>query len=88
MSPSLLRQVLLSFLLLGIWLLLNQTLAPGQIALGAALALLLGWMSTTLRPLRPRVRSLHAALERGGRAHRARARRRSRDTIRLRRDSA
>ena len=62
MSPSLLRQVLLSFLLLGIWLLLNQTLAPGQIALGAALALLLGWMSTTLRPLRPRVRSLHAAI--------------------------
>ena len=62
MRHSLLRHVLLSFLLLGIWVLLNQTLAPGQIVLGAALALLLGWMSTTLRPLRPKVKSLHAAI--------------------------
>jgi multicomponent K+:H+ antiporter subunit E len=62
MRHSLLRQVLFSFLLLAIWVLLNQTLAPGQIALGAGLALLLGWMSTTLRPLRPKVKSLHAAI--------------------------
>jgi multicomponent K+:H+ antiporter subunit E len=62
MRPSLLRQVLLSFLLLTMWVLLNQTLAPGQIVLGAALALLLGWLSTTLRPLRPRVKGLRAAI--------------------------
>src|SRR5690606_17957596 len=37
------------------WLLLNQTLAPGQILLGLVLALLLVWASTRLRPLWPRL---------------------------------
>jgi len=38
--------------LTAIWLLLNQTLAPAQIALGLALSVLLAWFGTTLRPLR------------------------------------
>ena len=40
--------------LIVMWLLLNQTLAPGQILLGAILAVALTWMSTELRPSRPR----------------------------------
>lgn len=47
--------------LTALWLLLNQTLAPGQIVLGAALALLLAWASATLRPLRARLRRLDIA---------------------------
>jgi multicomponent K+:H+ antiporter subunit E len=53
--------VTLTLVLLGMWLLLNQTVAPGQIALGAVLALLISWASTTLRPLRPRIRHWHVA---------------------------
>ncbi len=44
-----------------LWLILNQTLAPGQIVLGATLALLLTWASSRLRPLRARVRRLDIA---------------------------
>lgn len=44
------------------WLLLNQTLAPGQIVLGFVLAVLLAWASSTLRPLQPRVHRLHEAV--------------------------
>jgi multicomponent K+:H+ antiporter subunit E len=47
--------------LTALWLLLNQTLAPGQIVVGAALALLLAWASATLRPLRARLRRLDVA---------------------------
>jgi multicomponent K+:H+ antiporter subunit E len=43
------------------WLVLNETLAPAHIALGAALALALAWASSTLRPLRARVRRLDVA---------------------------
>lgn len=38
------------------WLLLNQTVAPGQIVLGLILAIALAWASSGLRPLQPRIR--------------------------------
>lgn len=41
-----------------IWLLLNQSLAPGQIALGVLVAAALAWISAGLRPLQPRVRRI------------------------------
>ncbi len=42
--------------LTAIWLLLNQTLAPGQVLLGLALSVLLAWFGHDLRPIRA---SLH-----------------------------
>jgi len=48
--------------LTAMWLLLNQTLAPAHIALGAALAVALAWSGSALRPLRARVRRLDIAL--------------------------
>jgi multicomponent K+:H+ antiporter subunit E len=38
--------------LLAVWLLLNESLSPGHIVLGAILASLLGWAASALRPLR------------------------------------
>lgn len=46
-----LNRLILPLLLLALWLLLNDTLSPGQLALGATLAILLGWAATRLRPL-------------------------------------
>ncbi|SHI01989.1 Na+/H+ antiporter subunit E [Pollutimonas bauzanensis] len=46
-----LHRLILPLLLLALWLLLNNTLSPGQLALGAILALLLGWAALALRPL-------------------------------------
>lgn len=46
-----LHRLILPLVLLALWLLLNDTLSPGQIALGAVLALLLGWAAMALRPL-------------------------------------
>lgn len=43
--------------LLAIWLLLNQSVAPGQILLGAALATAIPWWTASLRPIRPRLHS-------------------------------
>lgn len=51
----------LVLVLTGLWLLLNQTLAPAHIILGAVLALALAWTSSTLRPLRARIRRLDVA---------------------------
>lgn len=48
--------------LTALWLLLNQTLAPGQIALGGALAVMLAWATSGLRPLRARVLRFDIAL--------------------------
>lgn len=48
--------------LTAMWLLLNQTLAPTQVALGGALAVALAWSGSALRPLRARVRRLDIAL--------------------------
>ncbi|HEX5049952.1 MAG TPA: Na+/H+ antiporter subunit E [Gammaproteobacteria bacterium] len=53
--------LVLALALLGIWLLLYQTLTPGIVALGAVLALLVSWTSTTLRPARPKIRQWHVA---------------------------
>jgi multicomponent K+:H+ antiporter subunit E len=41
--------------LLGLWLLLNQALSPGQILLGVALALAGGWALAALQPPKARV---------------------------------
>ena len=49
-------------LLLGLWLLLNDSLSLGNIVLGGALALFFGWASTALRPLRARPRKPLVAL--------------------------
>lgn len=46
-----LHRLILPLLLLALWLLLNDTLSPGQFALGAVLSLLLGWAAMALRPL-------------------------------------
>lgn len=43
------------------WLMLQQTLQPAQILLGLALAVLLAWASSTLRPLRARLRRVDLA---------------------------
>jgi multicomponent K+:H+ antiporter subunit E len=43
------------------WLLLNQTLDPAQIVLGAVLATVLAWAASTLRPLHARVKRLDVA---------------------------
>ncbi|HLV28649.1 MAG TPA: Na+/H+ antiporter subunit E [Burkholderiaceae bacterium] len=50
-------------LLLGLWLLLNDSISPGNIALGGALALFFGWASQALRPLRARPRHPIVALK-------------------------
>ena len=47
---------LMSAFLLGLWLLMNQSLAPADLLLGAALALAVPLLTNGLRPLRPRVR--------------------------------
>lgn len=47
--------------LCGTWLLLNQTLALAQVALGFALSLLLAWSGSALRPLRARLHRLDLA---------------------------
>lgn len=51
---------LLTLALLVMWLLLNQSLSPGHIVLGTAVALLASKSMAALRPERPRIRSLRA----------------------------
>ncbi len=48
----------LVLVLVGFWLLLNQTLAPGQIVLGAVLGTLLAWAASALRPLLAHVKRM------------------------------
>lgn len=50
MIRKLLPHPLLSLVLLGIWLLLNNTLAPGHIVLGGALAILIPYASSAFWP--------------------------------------
>lgn len=52
----LLPSPLLSLFLFGMWLMLNQSLAPGHLLLGAALALGVPALTAGTRPLRPRIR--------------------------------
>ena len=47
--------------LTGLWLALNQTLAPAQLFLGLALGLIIAAASATLRPLRSTVRRVDLA---------------------------
>ena len=47
--------------LIGLWLLLNQSLAPVHIVLGVMLAVVLARVTSSLRPLRARLRRLDAA---------------------------
>ena len=42
--------------LLAMWLLLNHSVALGQLLLGLVLAIALAWASTALRPLQPRIK--------------------------------
>lgn len=53
-----LYKLLLPAVLLALWLVLNQSWSAGQIALGACLALWLGFASSRLRPLRGRPHKL------------------------------
>lgn len=46
----------LTGVLLVMWLLLNQTLSLGHIALGASLAVAIAWAASVLRPLQPQMR--------------------------------
>ena len=57
---------LMSLVLLVIWLLLNNTLAVGQVLLGALLAIAIPWLSERFRPDRPRLRRPAAALRLAG----------------------
>ena len=48
--------IVLGAVLLVTWLLLNESLSPGQVLLGAALTLALLRLADRLRPMRPRLR--------------------------------
>lgn len=48
--------------LAALWLMLNQSLAPGHIVLGLLLGAGLGWAASSLRPLQGRVRRFDLAL--------------------------
>ena len=47
---------LLSAALLALWLVLNQSVGPGHLVIGALLALALPWITAPLRPLPVRIR--------------------------------
>jgi multicomponent K+:H+ antiporter subunit E len=53
--------LVLMFVLAVLWLLLNETLALGDIVVGAILAILLTLSSMRLRPLQPRLRRVYLA---------------------------
>jgi multicomponent K+:H+ antiporter subunit E len=53
---------LLSAALLAFWLLLNQSVSPGQLVLGSVLAVLASWVMAALRPEKPRIRRPGAIL--------------------------
>lgn len=52
---------LLSLLLLGFWLLVNQSVSPGQILLGTVLSVSLSWAMVNLEPSKSRLRRPGAA---------------------------
>jgi len=54
---------MLAIALIGLWLLLNDTLEPAQIVLGGVLAVLFTLGIARMRPLQPRVRRLPLAIK-------------------------
>jgi len=54
--------LILPTLLFVLWLVLNESVSPGQIALGLALALWFTWAAARLRPLHARPRRLWKAI--------------------------
>ncbi len=42
-----------------LWLLLNQTIAPGQVVLALVVGVALAWLTSALRPLGARIRNPH-----------------------------
>lgn len=54
---------ILSLCLLGLWLLLNQSISPGQILLGAMLAITGGWLLRRVQAPRQGVRNLRAMIK-------------------------
>lgn len=66
MTTRLLPAPLLSLALLAMWLLLNQSLSPGQILLGAALALFGPVALSALEPPKARVRHIATLLRLAG----------------------
>lgn len=44
-----------------LWLLLNQTVSPGHLLLGASLGVVIAWGGSTLRPVQARLRRLDVA---------------------------
>ena len=54
---------LLSLSLLVMWLLLNQSLGPGHILLGAVIAIVTGWITASLDPPKPHVYRYGSALK-------------------------
>lgn len=57
---------LLTAALLVLWLLLNQSISPGHLILGAIIAVLASWLMAALRPEKPRIRRPGAALRLAG----------------------
>jgi multicomponent K+:H+ antiporter subunit E len=57
---------LLAVALFIMWLLLNNSVAPGHLLLGAALAFFIARASHRMRPLQPRVRRVHRAIPLAG----------------------
>ncbi|MBA1157601.1 Na+/H+ antiporter subunit E [Microvirga mediterraneensis] len=57
---------LLSAALLALWLLLNQSVSPGQLVLGSVLAVLASWVMAARRPEKPRIRRPGAVLRLAG----------------------
>jgi len=57
---------LLSAALLGLWLLLNQTVSAGQVVLGSVLAVLASWAMAALRPEKAKIRHPGAILRLAG----------------------
>lgn len=54
--------ILLAIVLFIMWLLLNNSVAPGHLLLGAVLAFFIARASHRMRPLQPRVRRLQRAI--------------------------
>jgi multicomponent K+:H+ antiporter subunit E len=55
------KPYVLAAALVATWLLLNRTVAPGQVALGLVLALAMVWLMRTLRPVQPRLKRVYLA---------------------------